>query len=354
MTQATLEGVAIRGIRACVPKQSRTLADDDLIPEAERERLMKSIGVYSRRVAPAGVLTSDLCQVAANGLLEQLGWARDTVDVLIFVTQNPDYVAPATACTLQTRLGLGSCLAFDVNLGCSGYTYGLWMAASLLKTVSTSGRPARALLLAGDVSSPRLLSTDRGTVPLFGDAGTATALETDPSAGAMTGVFGTDGEGAAHIMIEAGGAKMPLMPGVEPWDTATHKALYKASRLYLNGPEVFTFTLKNVPALVKAIFDASGTTVDDIDYVIFHQANAFMLDHLRKKAGLPPEKVPVAMETYGNTSSASIPLTIAARLSDAFLTPRPVVLVGFGIGWSWAALKLDLGAMPDCVVDEYE
>jgi len=355
MTEGRLQGVAVRGIRACVPKTGRTLAEEGLIPDdAERERLIKSIGVRARRIAPEGVMTSDLCQRAAEGLLEQLGWARDSIDVLVFVTQNPDYVAPATACALQNRLGLGSCLAFDVNLGCSGYTYGLWMVASLLKTLSVAGRPARGLLLAGDVSSPRLLKGDRATVPLFGDAGTATALEIDPSAADMTGVFGTDGAGAPHIMIEAGGLKMPLMPGGEPWDAETNEKLGKAARLHLNGPEVFTFTLRNVPALVKGILEASGSTVDDIDYVVFHQANVFMLDHLRKKSGLPEEKVPIAMETYGNTSSASIPLTIADRLSGAFSTPKPVLLVGFGIGWSWAALKLDLGPMPGCVVDEYE
>lgn len=355
MTEGRLQGVAVRGIRACVPKSGRTLAEEGLIPdEAERERLIKSIGVRSRRIAPEGVMTSDLCQRAAEGLLDQLGWARDSIDVLIFVTQNPDYVAPATACALQHRLGLGSCLAFDVNLGCSGYTYGLWVVASLLKTLSIGGRPARGLLLAGDVSSPRLLKGDRATVPLFGDAGTATALEVDPAAGEMTGVFGTDGAGVPHIMIEAGALRMPLMPGGEAWDDVTREKLAKSARLHLNGPEVFTFTLKNVPSLVSQILAASGSTVEDIEHVVFHQANVFMLEHLRKKAGLPAEKVPIAMETYGNTSSASIPLTIADRLSNTFATPTPVLLVGFGIGWSWAALKLHLGPMPQCVVDEYD
>lgn len=355
MTEGRLQGVAVRGIRACVPKSGRTLAEEGLIPdEAERERLIKSIGVRSRRIAPEGVMTSDLCQRAAEGLLDQLGWARDSIDVLIFVTQSADYVAPATACALQHRLGLGSCLAFDVNLGCSGYTYGLWMVASLLKTLSIGGRPARGLLLAGDVSTSRLLKDDRATVPLFGDAGTATALEVDASAPEMTGVFGTDGAGAPHIMVEAGGIKLPLLPQDGPQDEETQARLYRASRLYLNGPEVFTFTLKNVPSLVSQILAASGSTVEDVEHVVFHQANVFMLEHLRKKAGLPAEKVPIAMETYGNTSSASIPLTIADRLSDTFATPTPVLLVGFGIGWSWAALKLHLGPMPQCVVDDYD
>ena len=136
MTEAVLKGVSVRGIRACVPALSRTLEEEGLIPDAvERERLIGSIGVRSRHIARADIMTSDLCQKAADGLIEELGWERDSIDVLIMVTQSADYVIPATACALQSRLGLGSCLAFDINLGCSGYAYGLWTAASLMQTL---------------------------------------------------------------------------------------------------------------------------------------------------------------------------------------------------------------------------
>ena len=347
MTEATMKGVSIRGIRACVPAETRDLAAENLIPEeAERERLIGSIGVRSRHIARADILTSDLCQKAADGLLNELGWARDSIDVLIMVTQSADFVIPATACALQSRLGLGSCLAFDINLGCSGYAYGLWTAASLMQTLKVSGRPARALVLAGDVSTSKLLEGDRATIPLFGDAGSATALEIDPNADEMFGVFGTDGSGAPHIMVEAGGLKHPLLPPKEPHPPERAEELYRKSRLHLNGTEVFNFTLKNVPPLVKSIFETANTTIDDIDYVLFHQANVFMLNHLRKKSGLPEDKVPVAMETYGNTSSASIPLTIAAKLADKFDTPQNLVMMGFGVGWSWSAIKMTVGPMP--------
>ena len=347
MTEATIKGVSIRGIRACVPAETRDLAAENLIPdEAERERLMGSIGVRSRHIARPDMLTSDLCQKAADGLLDELGWARDSIDVLIFVTQSADYVIPATACALQSRLGLGSCLAFDINLGCSGYPYGLWTAASLLQTLTVADRPARALVLCGDISSARMVPGDRSVIPLFGDAGTATALETNPDAPAMFGVFGTDGSGVEHIIIEAGALKVPLLPPSEPHSPEVTADLFRRSRLHLNGTEVFNFTLKNVPALVKAIFTTANVTVEDIDYAVFHQANVFMLNHLRKKSGLPEDKVPIAMETFGNTSSASIPLTIAAKLSDAFDRQRELVFVGFGVGWSWGAMKLTIGPMP--------
>ncbi len=347
MTEAVMSGVAVRGIRACVPQASRTLEDDNLIPDAaERERLIGSIGVRARRIARPDMLTSDLCQHAAEGLMDELGWARDSVDVLILVTQSADFVIPATACALQARMGLGSCLAFDINLGCSGYAYGLWTAASLLRTLKVTDRPARALVMAGDVSTSKLLPDDRSTIPLFGDAGSATALELEANAGPMFGVFGTDGSGAAHILVEAGALKLPLLPPKEAHDPETFDRLYRAARLHLNGAEVFNFTLKNVPPLVKAIFEAASTDAEHIDYVLFHQANVFMLNHLRKKSGLPEDKVPIAMETYGNTSSASIPLTIAAKLSEAFDTPKELVVMGFGVGWSWSAMKLTVGPMP--------
>ncbi|MFT4074637.1 MAG: ketoacyl-ACP synthase III [Asticcacaulis sp.] len=346
MTEATMKGIRVRGIRACVPAETRDLAAENIIPdEAERERLIGSIGVRSRHIARPDMLTSDLCQKAADGLLDELGWARDTIDVLIFVTQSADYVIPATACALQARLGLGSCLAFDINLGCSGYPYGLWTAASLLNSIAVADRPARALVLCGDISSARMVPGDRSVIPLFGDAGTATLLETDPDAPEMFGVFGTDGSGVEHIIIEAGALKTPLLPPAEPHAPEVVADLFRRSRLHLNGTEVFNFTLKNVPALVKAIFATSNATVEDVDYVVFHQANVFMLNHLRKKSGLPEEKVPIAMETFGNTSSASIPLTIAAKLSEAFDQPRELAFVGFGVGWSWGAMKLTVGPM---------
>ena len=355
MTEARLSGVAIRGIRACVPAATRTLEDENLIPDAaERERLMSSIGVRSRHIARPDIMTSDLCQRAASSLIAELGWALDSIDVLIMVTQSADFVIPATACALQSRLGLGSCLAFDINLGCSGYAYGLWTAASLMKTLKIAGRPARGLVLAGDVSTSKLLEGDRATIPLFGDAGSATALELDPHADDMYGVFGTDGSGAAHIMVEAGALKMPLLPPKNPHTPEQAAMLYARSRLHLNGAEVFNFTLKNVPPLVRAIFEAADTDIEHIDYVVFHQANVFMLNHLRKKSGLPEDKVPIAMETYGNTSSASIPLTLAARLADAFDRPRSLVVMGFGVGWSWSALKLTVGPMPAPQVVEYD
>jgi 3-oxoacyl-[acyl-carrier-protein] synthase-3 len=354
MTAARLNGIALKGVRACIPANRRTLEDENLIDDAaERERLEKSIGVRSRRVAAPGICTSDLCQRAAENLLADLGWKKDSIDVLILVTQSSDYVIPATACALQHRLGVGSCLAFDINLGCSGYAYGLWVAASLLSTLQIHGRPARALVLAGDISTSKLMPGDRSTIPLFGDAGSATALEADPHAPPWTGIFGTDGSGAEHIRVEAGALRKSLVPPILAHDESTQAELFKAARLHLNGIEVFNFTLKIVPPLVQRLLHAAGTDVDGIDYFIMHQANQMMLKHIWKKCRIPESKLPLAMEHYGNTSSASIPLTIATQLADSLGQSREIVLVGFGVGWSWSALKLTTGTMPRPGVDVF-
>lgn len=353
MIGTRLDGVALRGLRVAVPAATRSLADEGLIEsESERSRLEKSIGIATRHIARPGLCTSDLCQLAAEGLLEQLGWAKDTIDVLLFVTQSADYVIPATACALQSRLGLGCCMAFDINLGCSGYVYGLWTAASLLKTLQIQGRPARALVLAGDISTSKLMPGDRGTIPLFGDAGSATALEVDAAAGTIHGLFGTDGAGAEHLIIKAGGVRQPLVPPVVPHPPEVQEQLFRDARLHLNGTEVFNFTLRQVPGLIEGILGEAGIAADDVDYFLFHQANAFMLSHLRKKARLPEDKVPLAMESYGNTSSASIPLTIAAKLADRFEAPKRLVLMGFGVGWSWGAVKIDVGPIPPPAIVE--
>jgi 3-oxoacyl-[acyl-carrier-protein] synthase-3 len=215
-----------------------------------------------------------------------------------------------------------------------------------MKTLGGLGRPARALVLAGDISTSKLLPGDRATVPLFGDAGSATALETEPEASPLHGVFGTDGQGAEHLIIRAGALRAPLLPPATPHPPELQERLYRDSRLHLNGTEVFNFTLRRVPGLIEAILAEAGAAKDDIDYFVMHQANAFMLTHLRLKAGLPEAKVPLALDRFGNTSSASIPLTIAARLAEAVLQRRRLVLMGFGVGWSWGAMQLDLGPIP--------
>ena len=360
MVSSTLENIRVAGIRCAVPSKLKSLHEENLgLTVSEISKLEDTIGIKWRRVADFDTCASDLCELAGNRLIDQLGWDKDSIDVLIFVTQSPDYIIPSTACVLQNKMGLAKCFAFDVNLGCSGYVYGLWTAASILKTIKVNGRNPRALLLAGDISTKQLKPYDRSTIPLFGDAGSATALEFDENFHTkLFGVFGTNGDGSQHLIIKAGGHRQPLLPnhdGCVIFDKSSTlmSEIYDNSFLFLDGHEVFSFTLKTVPKLLNDILDFSKKNVDDVDYFLFHQANGFMLKHLIKKLNLPINKVPVALENYGNTSSASIPLTICSQLNKQMLINQRVIMIGFGVGWSWGALSLDIGSMVEPLIDEY-
>jgi 3-oxoacyl-[acyl-carrier-protein] synthase-3 len=347
--KAVIDGIRIAGLRAVVPPQRHSFVEDPgVFTVEEAQKLAATIGVRERRVLPPPYCASDLCAAAAEGLLAQLGWDPASVEVLVFVSQDADYVLPATACILQKRLGLPtSAAAFDVPLGCSGYVYGLWIAARLL-----GGSTARrALVLCGDNATRHLHPQDRATLPLFGDAGSATALEVDPQAAPIPVVIGTDGAGAPHIFVKAGGKRHCLIPPVASGgrvaDAETAAQLERDSRLILNGAEVFAFTLRAVPPLLRETLEHAGTDVEGIDWFVLHQANAFMLEHLRKRVKAPAEKFVIDMQGFGNTSSASIPLAICSSLGDSVATgSRKTLMAGFGVGWSWGALVADLGPIP--------
>jgi len=281
-------------------------------------------GVETRYYAAPGQTAGDLCLRAAQQLLARMGWDPHTIDALIFVTQTPDQRLPATACGLHGHLGLGPrCQAFDVNLGCSGYVYGLWLATAL---VAAGCR--RVLLLAGDTSSRLVDPLDRTTALLFGDAGSASAIEADAAAPPAHFVLGTDGTGARHLAAAGGGYRDPAGPAT----------------LVMDGTEVFGFTLRAVPALVRDTLEQAGQTIDAIDIFALHQANRFMLRHIGKKLSIDPARMPINIDRYGNTSSASLPLLICTDLAEPLTTmPRTVLLAGFGVGYSWGAacLRLD-------------
>ena len=351
MATIQIQGVRIAGIAAAVPEGTRDITDEAALFGAdEMEKTARAIGVRSRHIAPPQLCTSDLCHSAAVRLLEELGWSRDGIDGLIFVSQSPDYELPATACTLQARLGLPDrCAAFDVNLGCSGFVYGLWLGSQIVG----GGGIKRLLLLAGDVSTRRLAPHDRSVRPLFGDAGTATALEFSPGAAAMAFELGTDGTGYSSIIIPASGFRQPRSADTKKQVAGADGIERSAENIYINGAEVFNFTIKRIPPLVEALMTTAGKSRDQYDHFVFHQANAFMLQHLAKRLKIPPEKFVLAMETVGNTSSASIPLAITMALRESLEEkPRELLLAGFGVGLSWAAasLTLDRPIVPALVI----
>jgi 3-oxoacyl-[acyl-carrier-protein] synthase III len=333
MSACTVSSVALRGIATTVPPQSEvTRTSSGRFGAEEVAKIATSTGIEARVVADASCCASDLCHAAAERLLTELGWDRSTISALVFVSQTPDYILPATSCLLQHRLSLPTtCAAFDVNLGCSGYVYGLWIAASLV-----AAGQRRVLLLVGDTINKLVSPADRATALLFGDAGSATALEADPQAGPMHFVLGTNGAGGRHLMVPAGGARQPHTADTGVRTARENGNIRSDDDLFMAGAEIFAFTLKEVPPLIDQALAAAGWTPDEVDHIVFHQANRFMLKHLARKMKLDEAKVTIALEHFGNTVSGSIPLAISSALRAE--VRKKFLLAGFGVGYSWAAL----------------
>lgn len=332
----------IAGIASALPENKCTYTDDTSHFSAEElTKIACSTGVKQRYIVN-NQCTSDLCFAAAEQLLADKPEYRDTIDVMLFITQTPDYILPATSCVLQHRLNLPkTCAAFDVNLGCSGYVYGLWMAANFLNNPAVR----RVLLLVGDTVSRVVSPRDRSVMSLFGDAGTATVLERE-DVGAEPWFFalGTDGGGHDHLKIPAGGFRYPLNEQAKQPRQKENDNVRSDADLYMNGAEIFAFTLREIPSLVNETLKLAQWSMDDVDACVFHQANEFMLQHLMKRLKIPPEKFILTLDKFGNTSSASIPLSISDKLASRIKNPYRLLLAGFGVGFSWAAAAVSLDA----------
>ncbi|UUO14272.1 ketoacyl-ACP synthase III [Dolichospermum heterosporum] len=338
----------IAGVVACLP--THEISNDYFIEKFGAESVkdvVKMIGVENRRWVDESTSTADLCYQAAEHLLSGLNWQKESIDVLIFVSQTPDYRLPATACSLQAQLGLQpSCLAFDINLGCSAYPYSLWLGMNMIQT----GAAKRVLLAVGDTSSHYINPSDRSTAMLFGDAGTVTALEyCENSVNDAFFILGTDGKGSHNLMIPRGASKDyslandPRLEGKDP------------NCVYMDGTEIFTFTMQVVPPLISSLLEFSEHKAEDFDNFLFHQANLFMLKHLIKKAKLPLDKIPININKFGNTSSASIPLLMTDNLSS-LLKERSarLAMFGFGVGYSWGATAITVGPLDVIEIIDYQ
>lgn len=333
MALIKFNNVGIRGIAACVPKNiSRNSELIDLIPANEIEKVISSIGIKEKRIADENVCASDLCFKAADKLLNELDIDRNSIDILIFMSQTPDYKIPATSPSLQHRLGLATTTAcFDISLACSGYVYSLSTAFSYAMAEGVN----RILLLVGETFSKIVSKKDKVNAPLYGDAGTATLIE--------KGDFGhsffslnSDGGGKDAIIIPAGSYRNPSnsknLLEIEMEDGN----IRSEHQINMDGMEVFNFTMKVVPKDVKSVLEFSGKSLEEIDHLVFHQANKFMTDFFAKKLKCPPEKVPYSLDKYGNVSSPTIPLTISSEL-NGIIDNKTVLMSGFGGGLSWAS-----------------
>ena len=341
MALGRITEVSLRGIAAAVPKRAVSNRDFPLLTPEERERFIQTTGVESRRVAEDGQTASDLCEAPARLLMEKLGWAPESISALIFVSQTPDYRIPATACVLQERLGLPKgCLCFDIGLGCSGYVYGLSVAAS----VAASLRLGRVLLLVGELTTRTVSPQDRSATPLFGDASSATALEYSPDAAPWSVGLYSDGGGQDAIKMPGGGYCGELT--AEDLQLREVSAGIWRHRLHsvLDGPAIFNFSVREVPKAVGELLDFAAVPVSGVDLFVFHQANLFMNEQVRKKAGIPAERHPYSLRNFGNTSCASLPLTLVTQVREQVLgDPKKVLFCGFGVGLSWGCVLIETG-----------
>lgn len=337
--EAIIKSVKMVGMQAAVPIERHSFVENPgIFTQEEVNKVYESTGIHSRRILKKSLCTSDLCIFATKELLNRLDWDPKSIDVLIFVSQGPDYSLPATACLMQSYLGLPQTAAcMDLTLGCSGFVYAYWIASQLLH--SSNGK--RALVLCGDTASRNV---GDNALLLFGDAGCATALEYDANWSDSHVVVGTDGTGGQHIAVRVGGGRFPLIPKeVQHLDKNQWAQIIKEVSLNLNGAAIFSFTLKVVPALIQSLLELAQVNMNDVDMCVMHQANKFILEHLRKKIDIPPEKYLIDMKDFGNTSSASIPLAMCNKLGDFFMkTPRKTIMAGFGVGWSWGAIIADV------------
>ncbi|MCH5278068.1 MAG: ketoacyl-ACP synthase III [Desulfovibrionaceae bacterium] len=357
----TLHHVRIVGVRSAVPTEEVRLEDELAFYGGNAKkvaRLRATLGMDRRRICPADVTASDLCAHAAGALLGAHPEARDEIDALVFVSQTPDWTQPTNACELQQRLGLSRrCAAFDVNQGCSGYIYGLWIGSALI----ASGAARQVLLLAGDVNLVGRDTRNRITTPIFGDGGSATLLAWDEGASPLRFGMGTDGREFEAIIRPGGGARIPLLP--DPADnealfrdlTDPHGNPWRLLNTYMDGGAIFNFTLDVVPGHLREALAHAHLTERDVDWLILHQANRQIVDSVASKAGFPPEKAPSAsFGKYGNLASASIPVALCDNFGGTGRKPGRMLLCGYGTGLSWGSCLCEVAAW-DCAAPlEYE
>lgn len=306
-------------------------------PDLDMVKAFESTGVAVRHIATPDECTSDLGVLAAQELFASGICRPNDIDFLLFCTQTPDYFVPASACIMQDRLGLPtSCGALDFNLGCSGFVYGLALAKSLIET----NLAENVLFIAGDTPSKTINPKDRGVRILFGDGASATLIAASDCQDGAIGpfVFGTDGQGGKNLIIPAGGMRRrPTPETAVPRDDGTGN-FRSQQELFMDGAEIFNFSLQTVPKAIHQLLEKSGMTLDEVDFFVFHQANKFMLEALRRKLKIPKEKFSINLELFGNTSSASIPMALEVAIADGRVQPGArVMIVGFGVGYSWAA-----------------
>lgn len=305
-------------------------------PDWSEKKIALKIGIEQRYIAKEQT-AGDMAVCAANRLFEEHRIDRSQIDAIILCTQSPDYFLPTTACILQHKLGLSTqVMAFDYNLGCSGFVYGLGISKGLIM----GGMAKNILLITAETYNKFIHPKDRGNRALFSDAAAATLISTQGELRIDELVFGTDGSGAHNLIVESGATRHREKYGIEI-DPDTD-VLQSPDYLYMNGPEIFNFTLEAVPELVKQLLEKSSLSLDEIDQFVFHQANKHMLKFIRESISIPEDKFYLCLEKFGNTVSSTIPIALYHALKSGTIKDNSkIMLAGFGVGYSWGGAILN-------------
>ncbi len=339
MAFLSFSNVGIAGVAACVPANTiDNYRYTEHFPQEVVKKVVDKIGIYERRFADANTCSSDLCYVAAQQLLTDMHVSPKQIDALIFISQTPDYRMPATAFLLQERLQLPtSAIAFDLSLGCSAFLYGLSIGYGLLKQDNIH----RVLVLNGETRSKVYSPKDRKTAFLFGDAGTAVLLEKGNQYGNSYFSLNSDGSMANAIKIDGGGYRIPSsVETLQERVVDEYGNIRTLEHGYMNGEDVFNFVAVEVPRDIKKLCNETKIDIHDFDFYLLHQANNFMNQFLVRKLKLDANKVPSSIARFGNTSSASIPLTMVTELKDKLCGNKRLLLSAFGVGLSWGSAIL--------------
>lgn len=348
MAYIKYEGVGIIAMSAAVPKQVvKNREYTEVFSQEEVNEIVDKTGIEERRFSDAETCSSDLCFAAAEKLIADNNINKKDIELLVFISQTPDYRMPATSVTLQHRLGLpNNTIAFDITLGCSAFIYGLSVVYGMMERSNLK----KALLLDGETRSKVYSPRDRRSAFLFGDGGVAALIERDPKFGTSTFSLNSDGSRADLIMIPAGGYRK-----MSSAETVVEKVVDEFGNMrseeqgYMQGGDVFNFVIREIPRDIKNTLAKVEKTVDDFDYIVFHQANNFINSYIMKKMKMDATKIPSTIGKFGNTSSVSVPLTIVSELRGKLDGHKDVLLSAFGVGMTWAT---GIIAFEDCKISE--
>lgn len=329
----------IKAVDYYLPEKIKTNKEiSQKFSEWSEEKIFEKVGIRKRHIADCNETALDMAYKAAEKLLDTDSSLRESIDFILFCTQSPDYKLPTSACILQERLKLSKDIgALDFNLGCSGYVYGL----SLAKGLVVSGLAKNVLLVTSETYSKYIHPEDKGNISIFGDAASVTIISTSGFAKIKDFVFGTDGSGENELIVKTGGAKNPDKQNIIKFDENKH--IISSDYLYMDGESIFSFTLKQVPKMIKALLAKENLMMENVGLFIFHQANAFILEFLRKKLKIEQNRFYYYLEDVGNTVSNTIPIALTNAIKDGSLCNKKyVALAGFGVGLSWAACMLEI------------